>query len=374
MIKAKPSVRHLSPYINGHHNQELINNHRKVLKLDSNESTVAPSPKVIGAVMQYLQEGPLNWYPDIESTKLRVKLAQYTKVPKRYILTFNGSDHALETIARTFLSLDDEVIYFQPTYDHFRVYVQSCDAKMIPVDENPKITFIENFKTSLTRHTKMVYLVNPNNPTGHIKPLNQIEDALNKYPHIVFVVDEAYYEFCDITASHMIQKHKNLIVTRSFSKAFGLAGFRCGYLMAHDSLCQQIKKIRVGKNINTLAQIAASAALSDVNYMKRYVNEVNITKRWLINQLKRHGIPVKTTPGNYILIKAHQPAKIVSFLESNNIHTRDRSKIPHLEGMIRITIGDQLSMKRFYKVFSKAPKEWLFEQPATGANQIAHNA
>ncbi|MBF0104980.1 MAG: histidinol-phosphate transaminase [Deltaproteobacteria bacterium] len=370
MIKAKPSVRRLSPYINGHHNQELINNHRKVLKLDSNESTIGPSPRVIGTVMQYLQEGPLNWYPDIDSTALRLKLAQYTGVPKNHILTFNGSDHALETIARTFLDAGDEVIYFQPTYDHFRVYAQSCNAHMVPVNEAPDASFIECMQQAITSRTKMVYLVNPNNPTGHTVSVDTVEAALIKYPEIIFIVDEAYYEFCEVTASSLAVTHDNIMITRSFSKAFGLAGFRCGYLMAHPSLCQQIKKIRVGKSINTLAQIAACAALDDLSYMRRYVDEVNTSKKWLINQLKKQGIPVKSTPANYILIRVQNPAGILNYLESQNIHTRDRSKIPELKGMIRITIGDQLAMKRFWKKFQTIPKEWLSTEAGSDDKNI----
>jgi len=359
MVEPKKSIQSLEPYINGNHSQYLIKNHLKIFKLDSNEATIGPSPRVIGKIIQYIQEGPINWYPDVDSVDLRDSISHYTQIPTEYILTFNGSDHALETIARAYLNIDDEVIYFQPTYDHFRVYAESCDAVLVPVDENIADNFISKIETAITSKTKIIYLVNPNNPTGAIIAHEQIQQAVIKYPQVVFVIDEAYFEFCDLTVADLVIDNPNLMVTRSFSKAFGLAALRCGYLIAHPSALQQISKIRVGKNINGIAQVAATAALEDIDYMKRYVEDVNTAKQWTIQQLQSKNVQVKTTPANFILIKVKEPIKILNYLESQNIYIRDRSMIPQLKGFIRLTIGDLLVMKRFWKVFQEVPKEWL---------------
>lgn len=359
MVQAKACIHQLAPYQYGHHTRELIKNHLKTLKLDSNESTIGPSPRVVGSVIQYVHEGPLNWYPDIKSAELCQQLSLYTGLPESCVLTFNGSDHALETIVRTYIEPGDHVIYFQPTYDHFRVYVQSCDGMMIPQYETGPKTLGQKIAQACTAKTKMVYVVNPNNPTGYLTSQKEILEALVQFPRIVFIVDEAYFEFSGLTVAPCVFKHPNLIVTRSFSKAFGLAGLRCGYMLAHPQRCEEVTKIRVGKNINALAQVAATAALKDLDYMMRYVQDVLDTKRWLIEKMRSVGLSVKDTPANFILIKMTQPNQVMQFLESQNIYVRDRSNIPELKGFIRLTVGDKLSMKRFWKIFKTIPIAWI---------------
>jgi len=124
----------------------------------------------------------------------------------------------------------------------------------------------------------------------------------------------------------------------------------------------QIAKIRVGKNINAVAQIAATAALQDLDYMRRYVDEVKEAKLWILNELNQKNIKTKDTSANFILINVASPTKILNFLESHNIYIRDRSNMPQLQGYIRLTIGDQLSMKRFWKIFEQIPSDWIREE------------
>lgn len=368
----KKSILNMEPYQNGSHSDELIQNHKKILKLDSNEATIAPSPRVTTALMQYIQNGPLNWYPDVASTNLRAALSEYVNLPVNHILTFNGSDHALETIARTFLTDGDEVILFTPTYDHFRVYAQSCDAKVVCVEEAQNLPLKKKIQGFVTERTKIVYVVNPNNPTGFLIPEQEIKEALEAYPGVLFLVDEAYYEFCDHTAKELVHTHENVLVTRSFSKAFGLAGLRCGYLLASPSVCEEIDKIRVGKNINALAQVAAKAALEEIEHMRHYVEEVKLTKVWIIEHLQSLGLEVRNTPLNFILVKTAEPQKVVSYLKSHNIYVRDRSSLKGLEGCLRITVGDQFPMKRFWKVFEQMPRDYLISKDADNAETKSH--
>lgn len=366
----KTSIQRLRPYQNGSHSDELIQNHKKILKLDSNEATNPASPRVTGALLQYVQNGPLNWYPDVDSTSLCLALSEYTNMPVDHILSFNGSDHALETIARTFLSPGDEVILFVPTYDHFRVYAESCDATLVPVDESPDSTLLEKINSVVTTKSKIVYLVNPNNPTGFLVPQSEIAVAVAAHPDLLFLVDEAYYEFCNETSQPLIEEFQNVLVTRSFSKAFGLAGLRCGYLLAQPQVCIEISKIRIGKNINALAQVAAKAALEDRDHMKRYVEEVTLTKEWLMTQMRDLGLEIKSTPLNFVLLKTAQPKKVAAFLQENNIYVRDRSSLKGMEGCLRITIGDQFLMKRFWKVFEQVPKDYLFAKSDHVAKEV----
>lgn len=356
-FKLRKSLRDLRPYQNGRHTREIIENHKKILKLDSNEATISPSPHVIGELIQFIHDGPLNLYPDVASEKLCEKIAAYTDLPVDCILTFNGSDHALETIVRACLEDGDYCLMFQPTYDHFRVFAQSVGAEVLCVAE-PKE---DHLKAAIAtgRSLNVVYLVNPNNPTGKLFSPALIAEVVKDFPHMLFVVDEAYFEFCQATVSPLVLTFPNLIVTRSFSKAFGLAGLRCGYSLSHPLLRNELNKIRVGKNINSLAQVAACAALGDVDYMKRYVEDVIMAKQWLVSEMRRLDMAVNDTPANFILIKVENPERVVKFLEAQNIYLRDRSQIESLNGMLRLTVGDPLTMKRFWRIFQKIPMSWL---------------
>ena len=366
-VTVKDSVRNLAPYQNGSHTETILDNHKKILKLDSNEATIPPSPKVLMALSRHIYEGPLNWYPDVESSKLRRKLSSYTSLPEECILTFNGSDHALKTITRAYLSKGDEVILFQPTYDHFRLNVEAADATVVGVRENQDLALKDKVLQGASPKTKIVYLVNPNNPTGRLTPIEEIREALALFPHILFIVDEAYYEFSKITAAPLVREFPNVIVSRSFSKAFGLAALRCGYLLATPEICAQVGKIRIGKNINALAQVAGCVALDDLEYMEHFVEEVNQMKSWLIDNFQSMGLETKTTPANYILVKVAEPEKVMEFLSGQNIYIRDRSKLQDLEGYLRLTVGDQFSMKRFWRVFTQVPKAYL----VNGASKAA---
>lgn len=362
-IAPKASLAKLTPYRNGSHNEELLAHHKTTLKLDSNEATVAPSARVTAVLARCIEDGPLNWYPDVEASALGRAVADYTGLPTDHVLTFNGSDHALETIARAYLDAGDAVSVLAPTYDHFRVYAESCDATLTSIPETAPGTLAAKIAASITPRTKIAYVVNPNNPTGKLYTVAEIRAALARLPEVLFIVDEAYFEFCDVTVASLATQFKNLIVTRSFSKAFGLASLRCGYLLAHPERCAEIAKIRVGKNVNALAQAAATAALEDTDHMKRYVEDVGAAKRWLIERLRALSLEVRDTPANFILVRVANPQAVTKYLVERRVYVRDRSDIAGLDGMLRITIGDLLTMKRFWRTFETTPAEALIQTP-----------
>ncbi len=350
----------MAAYLNGKHSHALLSQNARLMKLDSNEATISPSPRVTAALTSFIQEGPLNWYPDVDSRELIQKLAIYTGCPESFIQTFNGSDNALETICRTFIEPGDEVILCMPTYDHFRVYAESCDATLVPVfGKNPFLTKTEKLITVATNQTKLLYIVNPNNPTGLLYSVSEIERILKVLPDVLVIVDEAYFEFCGLTMASLVNQYPNLIVSRSFSKAFGLAGLRCGYILTHPDNLMAINKIRIGKNVNSLAQVAAVSALDDLEYMEHYVSEVKMARKWLAGKIRKMGLKIMETPANYILVEVAHPLQVIDHLETHQVFIRDRSFFPQLEGLIRISIGHQLLMERFWKVFEKIPTAFL---------------
>lgn len=377
MPTPKQSILDLSPYINGNHSSEVFGNPLSVMKLDSNESSLAPSPLVIGRLTEFIQKSPLNWYPDIHSEKLVEALAHYTGLSMDHIQTYNGSDNALETICRTFLGPQDEVVMPGPTYDHFRVYALTCDATLRFVKgPNAFVTATHQILKAITPRTRIIYIVNPNNPTGVLYSKSQIREILKAAPRAIVVVDEAYFEFCKVTMAGLVREFDNLIVTRSFSKAFGLAGLRLGYVLTAPANIAHLDKVRIGKNINSLAQVAALAALEDTSYMERYVEEVHASGKWLAARFRELGVKIIETPANYLLAKVVNPSAMIEFLEEHHVFIRDRSSVQQMNGFVRITLAHSLLMKRFWSVIEKMPLDYLVKtarktaQPAKGLIKV----
>ncbi|MFZ8805547.1 MAG: histidinol-phosphate transaminase [Candidatus Calescibacterium sp.] len=361
-VKPVKSIENLQPYkLVSHKAWELTykkdhHNAKKVIKLDWNESTHLPR-HILKEVLRYIinHQINLNWYPDTDNKILKEKIAKYISVSVDNIQYFNGSDSALEYICRAYIDNKDKVIIVSPTYDNFRIYVEACggvikryyNSNPFTKDIDKLAKFIKEIKP------KMLYLVNPNNPTGVLYDKEEIEFLIKRFPRTLFVIDEAYYEFCGRTVVELVNNFSNIIITRSFTKAFGLGAFRLGYVIADKNIIDVLNKIRVGKGINTFAQIAGIIALDNKEYMEKYVEEVNKSKEYLNKKLKELGVQVIITPANFILVRCKKPSYIVAELEKHNVFVRDLSHLPSLENYIRITVGDLSTMKKFFNIFKK---------------------
>lgn len=331
---------------------------QQYLKLDWNETTIPPSPKVIQSLMDILKTGGLYFYPDVNATELSLAIAEYVKLNQNNVLVYNGSDDALNNIFIAFLNPNDKVLFRDPTYSQIETFIISRGAKIERFLGHTAITFDpEKYCEYLDRQIiNIVYIANPNNPTGVMYDKSFIDYLCRCYPKTLFVVDEAYYEFAQVTVVELIKKYSNLIVTRTFSKAFGLAGLRIGYILADPCLLNILKLIRNGKDVNLLAQIAAKSALDDLPYMQSYVNEVIDTRNWLFNEIKKLGAEVYNTPGNFLLIRLVNSHNVQKSLQDNKIFVRDRSSLPQLENSFRVSVGNRLQMSEFLKVFTKILK------------------
>jgi histidinol-phosphate aminotransferase len=205
--------------------------------------------------------------------------------------------------------------------------------------------------------TKLIYLVNPNNPTGVLLNKKQISTVCTIASHCIVVVDEAYYEFAGQSIIDLIDDHPNLIVTRTFSKAWALAGLRVGYLSTNKGLIEQLKKVINPKSVSVLAQVAAAAALSDRQYMESYVNEVKASKMILIDFLRQYNLNVHDSTANYIMVQHPKLQTLLEEMEKENIFVRDRSTFKNLPGFFRITIGDHEQTseltKRLKRIFER---------------------
>lgn len=344
----------LKPYkLASHKVWELMND--DVLKLDWNEATIQPSPKVKNALINFIEDGHINWYPDTNNVILIKELSSYCDIPYENIQYFGSSDYLHEYIARTFIQDDDKVLIVAPTYDNFRSTMESCGAmvdffyldKDFAFNANLFINKLNEFKP------KIVYICNPNNPTGTIYDNKFIEELISKFQNTLFIIDEAYWEFTGITCKDLVKKYNNILICRTFSKAFALAGFRIGYVISSIEIISLLSKIRNPKNITALSQIAAIAALQDSEYMKEYVKEVNIAKFSFDKELREIGYEVFGIGGNFSLIKFRDNSlknEFINFLEMNKIFIRDYGHVSSMESCARITIGTTKQMRKVLNI------------------------
>ncbi len=338
------SVQNIEPYspTSSRDKIETSKSNLEPLKLDWNESTIAPSPKVKEALKKALLENDnmLNWYPELFSESLRSKLSEYTGRKHNEILVTNGSDDALELICKTFLDPEDQVVTQYPTYTHFFIYVESRGA--ILKKATPENVFENNISCiieKITPATKLIYITNPNNPTGVLLTEREIETICTFATNSIVIVDEAYVEFAGMSVQNLIDTHHNLIITRTFSKAWGLAGLRIGYILSSAGIISSLSRIFNPKSVNIIAQTAALAALDDVEYMKRYVKDVQTSKRMLKSFFDNHDIHAVNGRGNYIMVQHPELSRLVEEMEKENIFVRDRSSFSMLPNYFRINLG-----------------------------------
>jgi histidinol-phosphate aminotransferase len=326
-------------------------------KLDWNETTIQPSPKVSQALLDFVSNSKtLNWYPEMHYQKLYQKLADYVGCRMAQILVTNGSDDALSLLCQTYLDSTDNIVSPVPTYNHFLQFAQLVGAEVRRVQgQTPFLTSLADVAEAIDENTKIVYLANPNNPTGTLYPPAEILQLAQSYPNVLIISDEAYYEFAGISAAKIIDEVENVVVTRSFSKCFGLASLRIGYLAAPEKIVTDLRRVFNPKSVNMMAQIAAVAALDDMPYYRNYIRDVkraaNLTKKFC----DQRNIPCRATYGNFILIQVENAPTIAKKLAEVGIHIRDRSK--HLPNVLRISLGTEKQMEDILSRLAKVLDE-----------------
>lgn len=356
-LEVAETVKSIQPYIPTSSLNKIEQKPEQVpFKLDWNESTIPPSPKVFQALARCLGgANELNWYPELSSQRLVSKLAEYVGLDADHILVTNGSDDALELVCKTYLNPDDEVIIPSPTYTHFLVFAGARGAKLISVyNDEPMESNLRMILQALTYETKLLYLVNPNNPTGVCYTEAEIRHILETAPHTLVIVDEAYFEFCGRTVVQLVREYDNLIVTRTFSKSFGIAGLRVGYLLTSPRIMIDLKRLFNPKSVNLFGQVAAEAALCDIDYLNDYVAQVTESKRLIVAFLRGRGIEACETPANFILFKVRDTKRFCRFLEDEGVYARDRTNLPQMKGFIRMSVGTVEQAKEIIVRFERA--------------------
>jgi histidinol-phosphate aminotransferase len=308
------------------------------LRLDFNENTVGCSPRVIEFLKSRLCEQQLSIYP--EYTKAKPALAKFFNVSDDELLLTNGTDEAIQVLVNTYVDDNDEVIILRPSYAMYRFYSEVAGANIRDLDYEPgTLAFpLDALLATVRPETRAILISNPNNPTGTAIDLPAIRRILDHAPQTAVLIDEAYYEFCGITALPLIRDYPNLFVSRTFSKVYGMAAMRMGCLFSQAANVSYLHKAQSPYSVNMLAALAAEVAIQDAEYVSNYVAEALAARGLLESGLDKLGIAHAPSAANFVLgFFGSRAIEVRDALRDKAILVRDRSyEIP---GGVRITAG-----------------------------------
>ncbi|MBI3324697.1 MAG: histidinol-phosphate transaminase [Candidatus Omnitrophica bacterium] len=332
---------------------------RSVIKLASNENALGPSPKALAALRGGL--GQLHRYPDATCSLLKQALAKRFGRDPSWLAIGNGSDELLVLALRAFVDPGDEVVVAEPTFLIYALQAAACGARVIRVPLKGLRYDLPAMREAVGPHTKLVFIANPDNPTGTYVTKRELEAFLRDLPsQVIVVLDEAYYEFVqakDYPKSVAYLERAALLVTRSFSKAYGLAGLRVGYGIAQPPIIKALEGVREPFNVNALAQLASRAALEDRAFLRRTLKSVEEGRRYLARELGRLGLSARPSVTNFLLIEVGAKAReLARRLLEQGVIVREMGAWK-LDGFLRVTIGTMPENRRFIHVLRSVLRE-----------------
>jgi histidinol-phosphate aminotransferase len=342
MIQPRKAIQKMKPY-----NPPTASRKGK-LRVDFNENTVGPSPQVL-ALLKKLNEEDLVVYP--EYGMLREKLAEYLGVAKNQVIATNGTDEAILTVMSSFIEKDDVVVLPVPTFAMFKFYASIFEAKIMDILYKNDLSFpTKAVLNAINKKTKLVVLVNPNNPTASSISDEDIKKILLKAREnsALVLIDEAYYQFMGRSSIELISDYDNLIILQTFSKAFGLAGLRLGYVISNEEVVKTLSKVLSPYSVNSIAVTCGIMALDDVAYVDEYVKEVLKSKEILYREFEKLDIKTYKSDANFFVAYFGDKATaIYQKLKDRNILVRDRTTYPLLKDCLRIGVGTRKQTRFF---------------------------
>ena len=331
MLKARESVRTLKEY-----HPPLGN--REGLRLDFNENTVGCSPRVLERLRSLTGED-IARYPVRDVGERAV--AAHFGIPADELLLTNGTDEAIHLVCETYLEPGDEALIVIPTFAMFEIYAAATGAKVISIPAGKDFVFpVETVLAQINERTRLIAVANPNNPTGAFVPINDLLRIAKAAPNAAVLIDEAYFEFCGETAVGLWREVPNLFVSRTFSKAYGMAGLRIGVLMGNGKHMTMLRRASSPYNLNSVALACLPAALADRDFLANYAAEVKLGRRELESELETWGIRFWPSRANFVLMHLGDNCKpFIQKMRECGILVRDRSSDYGCKDCARITLG-----------------------------------
>lgn len=355
----RETIRDIKPYVPGKPIEEVQRELglSEVIKLASNENPLGPSPFAIKAIEE--EAAGVNLYPDGTCFELSRALAQHLQVTEQSLILGNGADEIIKLIAEAFLRPGEEVIVGQPSFSEYDFCTQLMGGKLVPVPLDAEFRFdLPAMLKRINDSTKLIFICNPNNPTGTIVKRGELVQFLDQVPpQVLVILDEAYGEFADDPdypqGLELLPNYPNLVVLRTFSKVYGLAGLRVGYGVGNPEVISWIQRVREPFNVNRLAQKAACAALGDSAHVKRTQENNQQGKRYLYRELARLGLAYLPTQANFILVNVGRDSrKVFQALLKEGVITRT-GDIFGLDNFLRISIGKPEENRKLVSALEK---------------------
>lgn len=355
-----PGIMDIRPYVGGESN---LDGAKRVIKLSSNESALGVSPKVVEALKA--AAGEFHRYPDGGAVRLRAALGKRWGLDPERIVCGAGSDELLTLLCRAYLGVGDEMLYSQYGFLMYPIATKACGGVPVMAPEVNCTTSVDNLLKAVTERTKLLFLANPNNPTGSYIPaaeVKRLRDALP--PHILLVLDAAYCEFVRADdyseGNELVDAGDNVVVTRTFSKLYGLGGMRLGWAYCPASIADVLNRVRNPFNVSSAALVAGEAALADRDYEALALAHNDRWLPWLTEQIGRLGLEALPSVCNFLLVRfpsiAGQDATAADkFLRQNGIIVRGMAAYA-LGDCLRITVGSTEENQALIEVLTRFVK------------------
>lgn len=362
LVKPQRGLELIKPYVPGKpiHEVEREYGLQDVLKLASNENPFGPSPAAVAAAEDAITR--VNFYPDGQSYFLCRALASKLRVDPSQVVVGNGADGIIMQICLAYLEEQDQVIVSCSSFPIYDIYVRVMRATLIKTPLKEYGLDLEAMASAITEKTKLVFVCNPNNPTGTILSAAELDAFMSKVPdHVLVILDEAYYEFVDSdvfpdSLRYVREGRKNVMVMRTFSKIFGMAGIRLGYAVAEPEVLAPLNKIKEPFAVNLLAQEAGIAALADDRFKEETVAANKEGRNYLYGEFERLGLYYIKSHGNFVLVRLGPNASTVLLsLMKKGIIVRpcDSYDLPEF---LRITVGTREQNVRFISTLERVLK------------------
>ena len=335
---------------------------RTALRLDFNENTFAASPRVIERLRQ-ITAAELTIYPEREHAE--VGLAAHFGLHPDQVLLTNGVDEAIHLLCLAYLEQEDEALIATPTFFMYDVSVGVMTGNLRRIQSDASFAFpAQRFLEAITPQTKLIMVASPNNPTGASVKRRQLLEIAEAAPQAVLFVDEAYFHFHGETTMSDVGRVKNLVVGRTFSKAYGLANLRLGMLAGDADVLHAVRKVSSPYNVNGIALDVLPAALADTDYLDWYVEQVREGRERVDAALTELGVRFWPSDANFVLFEiGSRHAELVARMRDKGVLLRDRSSDPGCDGLVRITIGVEEHVTRGLTALRETLEEMRWQRP-----------
>ncbi len=353
-------IRAIAPYQPGKPTSDLARElgleEATIVKLASNENPLGTSMLVQSAVSKQLAE--LGRYPDGNGFDLKQALCAHYQVRPEQLVLGSGSNDVLELVARAFLASGTSSVFSQHAFVVYPLATQATGAAAIEVPAKAFGHDLPAMAAAVRADTRVLWIANPNNPTGTFAPAEQVQALLERVPaRVIVVLDEAYHEYLPdalrVDSMRWLERHPNLVVTRTFSKAYGLAGLRAGFALAHPDVCELLNRVRLPFNVNSLAQTAAVAALRDQDFVQRSRQVNDAGMRQLTQGFERLHLDYIPSVGNFVTVRVGDAGPVYQRLLRQGVIVRPIGAYG-LPEHLRVTVGTEAENARFLQALQAA--------------------